>query len=291
MQQTQPANSTLPPSVAQDGMSALRHIQSQARYLFTPAEFAQLTGRESGSAALKMALQRLSKGGQIVLATKAPAQWLIVPPEHMHFGAPPVEWWLDDCLRAIAPHYYLALLSAARHWGSSHYAIQTTQVMLDRRRPSITVGRIKVDFTPKKNCAATPVTKVRTGVAGLRVSTREATLLDLIRHQTAVGGMDAIARIAKDFAPDMSAKCMTEALNALDLVPTAQRLGFVLDHLGAARPANAVAAWLADKRANVQHLAPADTRAPSDAHSEPALSDRWRIRFTEAQMQNIQEVK
>jgi len=36
MQQTQPANSTLPPSVAQDGMSALRRIQSQARYLFTP---------------------------------------------------------------------------------------------------------------------------------------------------------------------------------------------------------------------------------------------------------------
>jgi len=291
MQQTQPANSTLPTFVAQDGMSALRRIQSQARYLFAPEEFAQLTGRESGSAAMKMALQRLSKAGQIVLATKAPAQWLIVPPEHMHFGAPPVEWWLDDCLRSIAPHYYLALLSAARHWGSAHYAVQTTQVMLDRRRPSIAVGRIKVDFTPKINCAATPVTKVRAGVASLRVSTREATLLDLIRHQTAVGGLDAIARIAKDFTSDMSTKCLTDALTALDLAPTAQRLGFVLDHLGAARLATAVAAWLARKRTNVQYLAPTDAGTQPDAQTEPAFSDRWRIRFTEAQMQNIQEIK
>lgn len=277
--------------VVQDGVSALRSIQSQARYLFTPAEFAQLTGREPGSAALKMALQRLSKAGNIVLATKNPPQWLIVPPEHTHFGAPPVEWWLDDCLRTIAPHYYLALLSAARHWGSSHYAIQTTQVMLDRRRPSMTVGSIKVDFMPKKNCAATPVTKVRTGVAALRVSTREATLLDLIRHQTVVGGMEAITRIAKDFAPDMKATGVTDALNALDGVPAAQRLGFVLDHLGAARLANTVAAWLAGKRANVQHLTTISTRATSRNLAEPAINDRWRIRFTQAQMQSIQDIK
>jgi len=276
-------------------MSALRRIQSQSRYLFTPEEFAHLTGREPGSAALKMALQRLSKAGQIVLATKTPVQWLIVPPEHLHFGAPPVEWWLDDCMRKIAPHYYLALLSAARHWGSSHYAIQTTQVMLDRRRPSIAAGQIRVDFTPKRNSSATPVSSIRTGVAGLRVSTREATLLDLMRHQTEVGGMDAIARIANDFASDMSAQGITEALNALDFVPTAQRLGFVLDHLGAARLANAVAAWLVGKRANVQQIAPtyADSLsvAPSVAESTPAFSERWRIRFTEAQMQNIQEIR
>ena len=72
MQQIRPVSSSQPLSVAQDGMSALRRIQSQSRYLFTPEEFAHLTGREPGSAALKMALQRLSKAGQIVLATKTP---------------------------------------------------------------------------------------------------------------------------------------------------------------------------------------------------------------------------
>jgi len=71
-----------------------------------------------------MALQRLSRGGHIVLAQKKPATWLIVPPEQAHYGAPPVDWWLDDLLREQEPHYYLALLSAARFWGSAHYAYQ-----------------------------------------------------------------------------------------------------------------------------------------------------------------------
>ncbi|EQD39136.1 hypothetical protein B1A_17000, partial [mine drainage metagenome] len=113
---------------------ALSRIQARSRYYFKLSEFAQLTGRDSGTAAY-LAVNRLSRQGRVVTATRRPAGYLIVPPEHQHYGAPPVTWWIDDCLRFIEPHYYVALLSAARHWGSSHYARQDVQIMLSRPHP------------------------------------------------------------------------------------------------------------------------------------------------------------
>ena len=78
VQETSPT----PYSDTLSGMEALRRIQSQARYLFYPDEFAMLTGREPQSVAIKSALMRLSRQGLITLAVKRPAALLIVPAEH-----------------------------------------------------------------------------------------------------------------------------------------------------------------------------------------------------------------
>ena len=104
-------------SEALDADGALRQIQAQARYFFEPAEFAALTGKTVQSPGVKKALARLSRQGRIVLATKRPSGWLIVPPEQQRYGAPPIDWWLDDCTKRLD---YVALLSAARHWGSAN---------------------------------------------------------------------------------------------------------------------------------------------------------------------------
>lgn len=267
---------------------ALRAIQAQARYLFTPQEFARATGREPGSAAVRMALQRLARQGHVVNATKRPARWLIIPPEQSHYGAPPVDWWLDDCLSDQEPNYYVALLSAARHWGSSHYAVQTTQVMIGKPRSSLAVGRIRVDFYVKERLAETPVTRVRTQVSRWRVSTREATLLDLVRHQTAIGGIEAVARIARDFAKDLDLDGLTLALDALGQVAAAQRLGFVLDRLGQTRAAKSVAAWLDGRRRAVQLL----ETGPVDRMKHALMQDpRWAVEYTTDQMALFKELQ
>lgn len=267
--------------------AALRQIQAKARYVFTPEEYAVLTGRAPGGAALKMALQRLARQGRITLATKRPVNWLIVPAEHSHYGAPPVDWWLDSCLKQTEPNYYVALLSAARHWGSSHYAVQSTQVMVGKPRHALTVGRLRVDFFTKRDLADTPTVIVRDTVAPWRVSTREATLLDLVRHQTSVGGLEAIVRVANDLSVELNAASMTQALNALDQVPAAQRIGFVLDRIGAAKAAKAVARWLSARRPQTQPLEP-----QRSAHrSTPRIDPSWNIAFDADQLAVIEELK
>ncbi|MDI9690135.1 type IV toxin-antitoxin system AbiEi family antitoxin domain-containing protein [Burkholderia cenocepacia] len=274
-----------------DAEGAVRHIQTQARYFFEPAEFASLQGRDPDSPGVKKALVRLSQQGRIVLATKRPAGWLIVPPEHEHYGAPPVDWWLDDCLQRLEPDYYVALLSAARHWGSGHYALQTTQVMLSRPRPTLTAGRLRVDFFSKTNLKATPIVVERGGVASWRVSTREATLLDLVRHQSVIGGIEAVARVARDFSGALQGDALILAMDALNQVPAAQRLGFVLDRLALAKPAARVMRWLRErsgKRLTPQPLEP----HYQAADGEGVEMDRdWGIRYSLRQLATLEAVK
>jgi len=195
-----------------DGIAALRQIRSQARYLFRADEFAELTGRSLDGPALKSALGRYSELGLVASVSKRSSTRLIVPPEHQHYGAPPVEWWLDDYLRVSEPHCYLALLSAARHWGSAHYALQTTQVMVSHLRRPQAVGWLRLDFTFKRNLAKPPQ-PTSTPPSLARISTREATLLDLLRHQAQIGGIEAVARIAKDFSPSLDARGLSQALD------------------------------------------------------------------------------
>jgi len=268
--------------------TALRSIQSEARYLFRAEELAQLAGREPHAVALKSALGRYSKLGRIASLSKHPSTWLIVPPEHQRYGAPPVQWWLDDFLAPIEPHYYLALLSAAHHWGSSHYALQSTQIMVSRPRQSHAVGRLELQFFFKKNLAQTPVVHESKSVAGFRVSTREATLLDLLRHQSKIGGLEAVARITRDLATGISDKGLTAALDAMDQVVSAQRLGFLLEALGLEQLAVTVDSWLGTARRSVRALEPA--ALPFAQGARMTTSTRWGIEHTPAQMNLLREL-
>ena len=72
---------------------------------------------------------------------------------------------------------------------------------MGRPRLALRPGRLKVDFFSKRAIAETPTTLVTSGVAPWRVSTREATLLDLIRHQPVIGGIESVVRIAHDLIP------------------------------------------------------------------------------------------
>lgn len=274
------------PVAPENSAQVLRQLQSQSRYLFREEEFAQQTGRVPGSPASQQALQRLSKAGHVVLAQKNPARWLIVPAEQTHYGAPPVDWWLDDLLRDQEPDYYLALLSAARHWGSAHYALQTTQVMVSRPRRPVQVGKLKVEFIAKRSLEATPVARERTRVARLRVSTREATVLDLIRHQNVVGGLEAVARVAKDLGPKMTSSGVKDALSGLGQVPAAQRFGFVLQHLGSERLASSVESWLQKQRRSVQPLV--TPQADAGAY---IIDGNWAVEYTPGQLEQLKEVR
>ncbi|MCP5285411.1 MAG: hypothetical protein H6933_10970 [Burkholderiaceae bacterium] len=277
------SSSDTPTPLDSDG--ALRALQARGRYLLRATEFAVMTGREPDGPAVKAALARLSRSNKIASLVKRPSTWLIVPPEQAAYGAPPVTWWIEDFLRPEEPSYYVALLSAARYWGSSHYALQTTQVMVSRKRAQLKVGRLTVDFTVKTEAGRTPTVQARGGVAAYRVSTREATLLDLMRHSKDVGGLEAFTRVAKDFAPSMTDQGLTEALDAMAQTAVAQRVGFVLSHLPKKRHKQ-VERWLADRRTRRE---PLERAAPITGESV-LFSPEWSIEYTPRQLELIKEL-
>jgi predicted transcriptional regulator of viral defense system len=267
-----------------DSGEALRLIQSQARYVFDTEEFARVTGRNAHAA--RVSLARLARRKYVEVVHKRPSVWLIVPPEYSHYGAPPFAWWAHDCLTRLVPFYYVGLLSAARIWGSSHYALQVEQVVVQEQRGPIEAGRQKVVFVSKADAARTPVTDVARDRGRLRVSTREATLLDLVRHQDKIGGIEAIARIIKDFGPDMKPSSMLRALDAMGQVSVAQRLGFLLERMGLLQMADLVADWLGPRRVVRRTLSESDLGV-----DELLMDERWAVRYSGNQQRLLEELR
>lgn len=169
--------------------------------------------------------------------------YVVVPPEYRDEGAPPWRWFLAPMLRYLGAPYYVGLLSAAAQHGASPQASQEVQVIVDRHvRPKI-AGRQRIAFIQRKRAAEAPVVEVTTPTGTLRVSTPEMTMLDLVAYPSRAAGWGNIASILPDLATLTSRKGWTEALRVEPRTTEVQRLGHLLDRVGAART-DTLEAWL-----------------------------------------------
>jgi len=234
---------------------ALAELQSRARYVFDVETFADLTGRQDNAHGIRITLKRFEKRGLVTPLHKRPMVYLIVPAEYRAYGAPPLSWWLHDAMQFIEPGYYACLHSAARYWGSSHYALQADQVMVGGYRAPLTAGKRQVVFTARTDIAAAPTVRTRGEKGAYVVSTREATLLDLMRHRSKVGGLESIARVARDFGPHLTQSDLVRALDAMGQVAVAQRIGFLFDELKLEEMATVVEKWLSPRTRTARLLA------------------------------------
>jgi hypothetical protein len=157
--------------------------------------------------------------------------FLIVTPEHRVMGAPPVLWWLDDYFTWKRQPYYLALLSAAAHYGSSHQAMQVTQVMTTDPTPDICMGRLRLSFSIKKSLPATPIVRAGGSWAPFSVSSPEATVFDLVRYAEKIGGITRAAQAIDGMRSHFSAAGFRIALRSPLETSVLQRSGYLLEAL------------------------------------------------------------
>lgn len=258
------------PPESLSSLSALDHFQSRAQYCFHTEEFADLTARATSRATLS-ALLRLQAEGRVRRIGRGSGYWLVVPPDHK--PTPPVSWWLHDYLSQREEFYYAGLLTAAQVHGSAHYAPMETEIFLPAQRRALVVGPIRVRFFYKAAAATTPCVTVPTEKSKLRVSSIASTLLDLLRHASAVGGIDRIANIFSDLKGNIYTDDLKSALNAANDISSAQRLGYLFELHGKAAMAATVEKWLRAHRMQTVRL---DTSTPSDS-GEPKRSPRWNL--------------
>ncbi len=111
-------------------------------------------------------------------------------------------------------------------------------------------------------------------------------MLDLLRHQCTVGVLEAAARIAKDLAMTVSPQGLRSALDAKNLTPPAQRLGYVLEQSHLEKLASIVEDWLASRRPTLQPLAPSARLGPAAR----LQSARWALESTIAEEDQLGEL-
>ncbi len=180
--------------------------------------------------AAKAVLRRLRERAEI--ATPIRGFHVILPPECRSAGCRPAIEFIDYLANYLHTPYYLALLSAAELHGAAHQRPQVNQVMLPARRRSLRCGSVDIEFVLRENAAGVPVVVKNTPAGTIRVSTPEATALDLVGYVDHCGGLGNVATVLKELAEEMSSAALAR-LQSGSPAAWSQRLGYLLDLVGA----------------------------------------------------------
>ena len=168
--------------------------------------------------------------------------------------------------------YYAALLSAAEYHGAAHHRPQAFQVAIaDNRRP-ISCGAVGVSFITRKRIAEVAVQSFNTPRGTILVSSVEATAIDLVGYEKRVGGLDQVATMLSEFAERIDPDLLAIAARTAP-VPWAQRLGYLLERIGAADKTAQLKAHVQRHARDIALLLPA---GPRD-HAPCAAG--WRLRI------------
>jgi predicted transcriptional regulator of viral defense system len=225
-------------------------LQARGRYSLLRSEALEQSGLSPD--AVRKALQRSVKKGRLIKLKDY--FYVIVPLEYASAGAPPATWFAQDLMAAIGIPYYVGLLSAASLHGASHQQPQEFQILTDRSVRTIMAGRTRLRFFASKYIARCATQEVKTPTGLIRVSTPEATVVDLVRFSRAAGRLDHVATVIGELAPVIDPKKLVAAVRVVSDLPNTQRLGFILDQARQRRLSDPIHAWLGRHKTHVLPL-------------------------------------
>lgn len=242
------------------------NLAASGRHHFTSSDAQRALG--VSPAAAKLALGRLAK--QSLVASPARGFYVIVPPEYRALGCLPADQFIPALMRRQGLAYYAGLLSAAQYYGAGHHAPQEFQVLLPRRRRDIVCGAVRVAFFQRRHFSAVATQNFNTPRGTIAVSTPEATAVDLVGHHRHVGGLDNVATVLADLAEQLDPAKLVAAAETAPL-PWAQRLGYLLEQIGAADRAPGLRGYV---QANAHDYAPLISSGSSEIAERDA---NWKL--------------
>jgi predicted transcriptional regulator of viral defense system len=234
----------------------IRRLAAAGQHSFASADARQALGVSAD--AVKLALNRLIHAQ--LIASPARGFYVVVPPEYRALGCLPADQFIPALMERAGLAYYAGLLSAAQYHGAAHHRPQEFQVMLPRARRALQCGRVRVAFFVRKNLREVPVQNVNTPRGTISVSTPEATALDLVGYQHQVGGLNQVATLLFELAKRLDAQTLVAAAATAPL-PSSQRLGYLLEIVGAAEKAAALKSYV---KCTARQIAPLLSGAPTE---------------------------
>jgi len=241
-------------------------LASQGQYHFTTKEAVDRLG--VSVVAARAAVRRLQSKG--LVAAPHRGFYVVVPPEYRRLGCLPADQFVPQLMQHLGLTYYAALLTAGRYYGTAHQQPQVFQVVVAQNRSQITCGEVRVSFVARRNAADVPKVRLNTPRGYVEVSTPEATAFDLVGYPQHSGGINNITTVLAELAERLDPAALA-SLAPLSPVPWAQRLGYLLDQVGAADKTNLLAEHVASVVNETTPLVP-------NASAEGAPYDkRWRL--------------
>ena len=173
---------------------------------------------------------RAKKHGDIM--SPASGLYVIIPPEHQVYGCIPAEELIPILMEHLQADYYVALLSAAAYYGASHQKSASFQIISNKRlmRP-LNFGQIHIECIYKNSLTVVPVKHIAVSTGYLKVSTPEATAMDMLCYIAKSGGLNHIATVLSELIDFIDPNQLLALVKASDEVAWVQRLGYILEKL------------------------------------------------------------
>ena len=235
-----------------DLLNFVEELQAQGRLVFTSEEAQKKLG-ESPNAFIKASLRLIRKDK---LFRPTTGFYVIIPTEYRSGKSVPSEWYIDALMKFHGLPYYVGCLSAAALHGAAHQAPQELQVITTKPIRSITTHRTRIRFLTKKDLSDTLVQEMKTHTGYFKVSTPEATSLDLIRYYRWAGYLNNVATVLSELSERIDPKKLVHTAKTEAEIAQAQRLGYLLEKYGNKKSASELCKWTSEQETKFIPLRP-----------------------------------
>lgn len=171
----------------------------------------------------------------------------------------------------VGAAYYAGLLTAVGFYGVDAVVPETFQVVTDKNRPPVQCGRVAVTFIARGSAAEVPTREFATNRGRIKVSSPEATAIDLAAYPQHAAGLDNVGLVLLGLAHQIDGAELARLAPLIAETPWVQRLGYLLDQVGATDVTGPLAEYVATAAA---HATPLDPRLPWTGVSR---DPRWKV--------------
>lgn len=197
--------------------------------------------------------------------------FMIIPPEYRHMGSLPPHWIIDPCMKYLNQEYYIGLLSAASLYGATEQQPMRFQVITNKPTKSILLDRTIIEFHIFKQCALSATTSITVPSGYAKISTREQTLVDLVRFHTVAGHLSNVAAIIKILSVECTPIALEQVAKNEITKPVLQRLGYILEITQFPKLAHVIETELVQRKPRYVSL------FPDSVNKTGQKNERWKL--------------
>ncbi len=207
----------------------IKQLLSFEEYSFSLNELQRELSRSETS--IRSELSRLVNKREVVNLRKG--YYLIIPPRYAASGKLPLQLYVEKLFRYLNQNYYLGFYTAAKILGASHQQVQRDYIMTatpklnDISKNSYDIRFLTSSHWPDKNI----LTK-KADAGAYKISSPGLTALDLIHHQTKLGGLNRMLASLEELAEEIDEFDIDELLSWYPNRSSLQRFGFLLEEIG-----------------------------------------------------------
>jgi len=207
----------------------IKQLLSYEEYSFSLNELIKNLNKTETS--IKSELSRLIAKNEIVNLRKS--FYLIITPRYSSLQKLPIQLYCEKLFKYLNRNYYVALFSAAKFHGASHQQVQRDYVITEKPKyNNISKNALDIRFFTTSNWTGKNIQLKKSDAGIYKVSSPALTIVDLIHHQTKLGGINRILSVIEELSEELTESDLVELLDWYPNKSTLQRFGYLLEELG-----------------------------------------------------------